>query len=196
MPDGWKVEHKCAGEYMEHCIKNKKQPPLILLHGVPLSLDDMVQLEKDPRATLYPGAQLPLLLHQKMRNTRFDKEWSHWLWANIFAESVLKFLDTHKDGIIRKRKPFCLLALHPSNPAYHMFSQDYFFDDNRNRIIPHNRETYLKTTWKSTFDGIFSYTPGANGGWNVTKVYDPKNLFADKDSFVEIDKDSFVERLI
>jgi hypothetical protein len=178
MPDGFLEKHTCAGDYIKHCKENRKELPVIL-HGVPLSFDDMVRLGDDPVATLYPGNQLPASLLKKIKNTRFDKKWSQWLWANIFTEIVMKFMDNHKGKIIKNRKEFLILAVHPSNPAYHLFGQDYFINEHGSATIPFRRETCLKTAWKATFDGIFCYKPkpGGDGGWDVTVVHDPNELF-------------------
>jgi hypothetical protein len=180
-PEGWLEEYRCAGDYIKHCIENKKKPPIIL-HGCPLPEAKMWKLENDVRATLYPGDQLPYSVLDLIKNTRKGKEWSKFLWANIFATVVIKFLENHKGGVIRNRKPFCMLALHPNNPAYHLFHQDYFIDDNGTTYLPYHRETYLKSAWKCTFDAILCFNPRANDdGWDVNRAYDPNDLFKDDD---------------
>jgi hypothetical protein len=45
-----------------------------------------------------------------------------------FLYGRFNFLDNHKGGVIRNRQEFCMLALHPSDPAYHLLTQDYFVD--------------------------------------------------------------------
>jgi hypothetical protein len=166
---------------------HQKDPKLIpppILHGVPIGHDKMCLLlneegiAEDPHATLYPGDQLPDHILLLLTNTIKGKDWSCCLWANVFAAVVFAFLQNHKGGIIKRRKEFCMQALHPSNPVYHMFHQDYFFDDLGTQQVPYQRETYLKTAWKTTFDAIFRYVPRKeDNGWDVTKVCDPKKLF-------------------
>jgi len=54
-----------------------------------------------------------------------DRPGSKHLWANVFVESSVKFVDSHRGNVLAKKMDFTVLALHPTTPAYHLFHQDY-----------------------------------------------------------------------
>jgi hypothetical protein len=90
-----------------------------IIHGVLLPPHLITKLkDEDPDWTVYPGNQLPDWLLQLIINTRKGKEWSDYLWANIFSEVVLNFLENHKGKVISKRRDFCLCLFHHSNDLH------------------------------------------------------------------------------
>lgn len=161
-------------------MKNNTLPPAII-HGAPLAYSQIITKPGDPPLTLYPGDDLPEEVLQLIVNTRKGKEWSYFLWANIFLLVVLNFLDFHKGGVIRKHKDFTLFAIHPNSYQYHYFKQDWFYGTvDHVRSVPYHRATYLKSCTKVTFDAAWTFT-WKNGVYVSRKVLDPKNLFPEND---------------
>jgi hypothetical protein len=175
-------KHLCAGDYIEWCIDTGAQPPYIL-HGVPLTMEQLWLMKGDDQLTLYPGAELPASVLALIKNTRLDREWSEHLWGNIFFTKVVQFLQNHKGGVIDKRMPFCVLAMHSTNPHYHLFHQHYYISNEGSHNLGFHQETYVKSSQKCTFDAILCFMPrvDADGhdvdGYDMIKMIDPKGLF-------------------
>jgi hypothetical protein len=91
----------------------------------------MVRLEDD-LATLCPGAELPDWLLGIIKNTHKGKEYLWWLWANVFPTVDLIFWTITRAESFAIARNFacllCILALHPSDPACHLLTQDCFVD--------------------------------------------------------------------
>jgi len=163
-PPNFKADHKCAGEF----IKNKHLTPAIV-HCTPHHQDNLQTKEGDSQFTMYPG-QDPFL--------NIIRQGSKHLWANVFVDTAVKLVDSHRGNVLAEKMDFTLLALHPSSPAYHLFRQDYINLDGR-PVVPFRRKTYLRTMHTVTFDAACTFSWSEDAGAHVLlKASDPRELFS------------------
>ena len=74
------------------------------------------------------------------------------------------------------------MAIHPSNPHYHLFRQDMLYlDTDAPPTVPYNRELYMKVERRITFDAAWTFAcpNGPSGGYEVTKGYGNTKLFGE-----------------
>ncbi|KAL3942529.1 MAG: hypothetical protein SGARI_000241 [Bacillariaceae sp.] len=133
----------------------------------------------DPLGTVYPAHMIAAWLEENgVVNTRNDGTWSKYLWANPFLMHALGFIERNKKRHLSKRLPFTVCAFSPSNDAYWLFFQDYLKDG----VIPQDRETFMKTPYIVTADGVIEFRPDGNGGYNGTLLKDVFGVYTDAEN--------------
>jgi len=143
---------------------------LLLFHTVHYS--KMGTLVGDEHGTLYRGSDLlqEWIDTLKLKDTRTDGEWSHWLYANIHVDVALRFVNKHKGRPMDKRRPFTLFLLPSTHEMYDTFIQDVVWTDRGFRMVPNFRRDYMRTKRKVKFPIAVSYTFNAGMSKYIAKV--------------------------
>lgn len=146
-------------------------------------MDGLYRAQDDPVGTLYPADQLPpgvVIKNTKPKPKKdTDEEFSGHLWANGTLPGCLDFVDRRKGGVVTKKQQFLVAAVHPDNKEWHKFRQDMIWNErSRHLMIPNNREHFMKSSAKATFDAFWEvkWVEG-NDIPTYHKVHDPKGLF-------------------